>query len=433
MTPKLNDDVHTRPLSRNHYATLDGLRGVAVLLVMVLHFSFLAPGTGIEGFYWKIIGGGWAGVDLFFVLSGFLITGILYDAKGSAHFFRNFFARRILRIFPLYYGFLIVLLLLLPLLHPAAAEPFSKQLWLWTYFSNVLFAMEGWEGMPAHTVHLWSLAVEEQFYLIWPFVVFLLNRRRLIQVCMAAIALATLTRIGLHFVAADGIAGYALLPSRMDALALGGLMALLMRGEHGLDHVLRLARPMVLTGAALVLATAAISTILRPDDSFLPALGFHVQIIGYPGIALLSAGVLVSALGASPSSGLSRLLTVRPLMKLGQFSYGLYMIHILVRDLLRDHAFAGDVPTLLGSRLPVQLGIVAFGIAASYSLASLSWYAFERHFLSLKRHFEYDRPLAAVQDGATRASLHPSDPQFPAHAGFVGQSGGGNEKIGTAP
>ena len=148
---------------RSHIPALDGLRGIAVLTVMWLHFVFLVPRTGGERLFWNLSETGWIGVDLFFVLSGFLITGILYDAKGGPHYFRNFYMRRSLRIFPLYYAFLILIFAVMPLLRASGADHVGKQLWMWTYLSNVLFARVGWEGMPAHTTHLWSLAIEEQF------------------------------------------------------------------------------------------------------------------------------------------------------------------------------------------------------------------------------------------------------------------------------
>ena len=155
--------------------------------------------------------GGWIGVDLFFVLSGFLITGILYDAKGGPHYFRNFYMRRSLRIFPLYYAFLILIFAVMPLLRASGADHVGKQVWMWTYLSNVLFARVGWEGMPAHTTHLWSLAIEEQFYLLWPLLVWLASRRRLIQLCVGSIAVAFATRLVLHFVFANDVAAYALI------------------------------------------------------------------------------------------------------------------------------------------------------------------------------------------------------------------------------
>jgi peptidoglycan/LPS O-acetylase OafA/YrhL len=220
-------------VSRAHIPVLDGMRGIAVLCVMVLHFTLVDAVTGTERIFFDVARVGWVGVDLFFVLSGFLITGILYDAKGGAHFFRNFYMRRVLRIFPLYYAFLFLVLVALPTVRPTAVVPGETQLWLWTYLSNILFARVGWEGVPGHTTHLWSLAIEEQFYMLWPLVVFFASRRRLVQICIGAIVFAELTRIGLHYTAPNGIAGYALMPARIDALGVGALVAVLAREPAG--------------------------------------------------------------------------------------------------------------------------------------------------------------------------------------------------------
>src|SRR5215208_3201612 len=126
-----------------HLPTLDGVRAIAVLTVMVMHFTLMKPSGVVERVLVNSISGGWAGVDLFFVLSGFLITGILVDAKGGEHYFRNFFVRRALRIFPLYYGYLTLLFVVLPFLVPRTAEEYSgfqNGVWVWTYLSNFQFA-----------------------------------------------------------------------------------------------------------------------------------------------------------------------------------------------------------------------------------------------------------------------------------------------------
>ena len=128
------------------------------------------------------------------MLSGFLITGILYDAKGGAHYFRNFYMRRSLRIFPLYYAFLVLIFAVIAAAARASgADHVGKQVWMWTYLSNVL--SRAWAGKECrrHTTHLWSLAIEEQFYLLWPLLVWLASRRRLIQLCVGPIGVAIVT------------------------------------------------------------------------------------------------------------------------------------------------------------------------------------------------------------------------------------------------
>src|SRR5438445_1418758 len=182
---------------------------------------------------------GWIGVDRFFVLSGFLITGILYDAKESNHYFRNFYVRRVLRIFPLYYGALIIFLVVLPWLRPGnpAVQSMTRDaVWYWTYLSNVRIAHNG--GDFGAIGHFWSLAIEEQFYLIWPVVVLALRRRQLQACCLACVIGALFVRVGLN-VAGNETAAFVLTPARIDALAVGAYLALSARGPAGLNPTSR--------------------------------------------------------------------------------------------------------------------------------------------------------------------------------------------------
>ncbi|MHB1328106.1 MAG: acyltransferase family protein, partial [Gemmatimonadales bacterium] len=211
--------------------SIDGLRGLAVLVVMLLHFNLMRPANAGEMAFVQLLGTGWIGVDLFFLVSGFLITGILWEARGSDGYFWRFYTRRTLRIFPLYYAFLFGLLVVLPMFmsqYAAEHATHDRRIWLWTYLSNILMARDGWEGMPSHTTHLWSLAIEEQFYLIWPLVVYLLRYRGLVITCLTILGLSPLIRAGLDHALPDGVAAYTLLPARLDGLALGALLALIM-------------------------------------------------------------------------------------------------------------------------------------------------------------------------------------------------------------
>jgi peptidoglycan/LPS O-acetylase OafA/YrhL len=380
---------------RSHIPALDGLRGIAVLTVMWLHFVFLVPRTGGERVFWNLSETGWIGVDLFFVLSGFLITGILYDAKGGPHYFRNFYIRRSLRIFPLYYAFLILIFAVLPLLRSSGAEDVGKQMWMWTYLSNVLFARAGWEGMPAHTTHLWSLAIEEQFYLLWPLLVWLASRRRLIQLCVASIAVAIVTRLVLHFVVGNDIAAYALMPARIDALASGGLLAVLVRDREGARLAAKYLNPVAAASAVVLILVMFWSGPVK-GFSMLPTLDFPVQTFGYPALALFFAAMLGKAVAAPAGHISTRVLTSRTLMAFGKYSYALYLVHILVRDIFQNQlATRGGFPLISGSQLPAQLALVLFGVAVSYAIAFASWHLFEKRILALKRFFPYERARAA--------------------------------------
>jgi peptidoglycan/LPS O-acetylase OafA/YrhL len=177
-------------LSGKYVPALDGIRGLAILAVLVTHSVPRLPATGLG--YWcnQLIELGTFGVDLFFVLSGFLITGILLDSKDAPNYFRNFYARRFLRLFPVYYLYLIFIALLLPAIHRAIhthMPDFGGNWWWFLLYSCNLKPDHA--ANDAYLGHFWSLAVEEQFYLVWPAVVLLLSRRRLTYFCICAIAL----------------------------------------------------------------------------------------------------------------------------------------------------------------------------------------------------------------------------------------------------
>src|SRR6266516_878844 len=190
-----------RSLERGHILALDGLRGVAILLVVACHFVSNLK-ISAEGPAWIAVAlaqAGWSGVDLFFVLSGFLITGILVDAKGSPSYFKAFYVRRALRILPAYYGFLLVIFVLLPGLHLGAGSNYmlarQHQGWYWLHLTNVMMALgEAGRGQYPSTL-FWSLAVEEQFYFIWPAIVALCSVRTLRKVCIAGMVLCIGLRI----------------------------------------------------------------------------------------------------------------------------------------------------------------------------------------------------------------------------------------------
>lgn len=369
-----------------HLPALDGVRGLAVLAVMLLHFSLLPIGGSLDGVVGGVLATGWIGVDLFFVLSGFLITGILVDTRTDPRYFRNFYARRSLRIFPLYYAYLIALFVLLPALHPAYAAEHAtddRRWWLWTYLGNVLMGARGWEGMPSHTTHLWSLAVEEQFYLVWPFVVWLSPPRLLSRYCLAAIGLAWATRAWYVLGAENPPAAYVMTLARMDALGIGALVAVRMRDDAAWS-------PRRLAGSgALLILLGTVWHLLAGRWQPLAPLDPATQLLTYGGLAMLFGGFVATAAAATDGSRWHRWLTRRWLIALGTYSYALYVFHVPIRNAMRlvlDRY--GGLPSLAGSQLPAQLGMTVIGISLSYACARVSWQLFERPILSLKRHFE---------------------------------------------
>jgi len=366
---------------------LDGLRGLAILLVILRHTSYyMQPDTTIGNVMLDVLSTGWMGVDLFFVLSGFLITGILVDAKGSRYYFRNFYVRRSLRIFPLYYGFLAVVFLVLPRFYAYEGGSFGalleNQEWYWAYLVNVLESVEGAGSTPLNTTHLWSLAVEEQFYLVWPAVVLWLSREHLFRLCVWMIVGALALRVAIATLAGgEGhVAGYMLTPARMDALAFGAPVAIAVRAPNGTAWLERWAWPAAgASGAVLLLLFLA-----RPGLEWIDA---PTQTIGFTAVAGLSTSLLVLVLLARRGSRLHRTFDSGWLKALGTYSYAIYLFHYPLLNVFRYVIPLREVPAVWGTKIPAQILFTVAVTVASFAVAWLSWHLYEKHFLKLKRYF----------------------------------------------
>lgn len=213
---------------RQHYSALDGLRGAATLTIVIYHnFAFTQ----------KYIFFGWVSVDLFFTLSGFLITDILMKAVNRPHFLRNFYARRLLRIFPLYYASLVIFLLVLPRLNTELHLGYyqQNQSWLWTYLQNWLYIFKPPSGTESLN-HLWSLAVEEQFYLVWPFIILLIRKPKWLLLAISLLLAAVIgLRLWIWMYHLSGFAYYNLYTfTRIDGICIGSMVAILLRMNPGL-------------------------------------------------------------------------------------------------------------------------------------------------------------------------------------------------------
>jgi peptidoglycan/LPS O-acetylase OafA/YrhL len=386
-----DDVVRGLPPSENKkfYPALDGLRAVAVLMVFCQHY-FTTANAGTKY--------GWTGVDFFFVLSGFLITGILFDTQDSLHRFRNFYVRRTLRIFPLYYAVLLVTLLLTPLMHwdwrpahlmlPLYLDNYSRLIWLndWIRSSMVIDHLVSLRFQTALLFgHFWSLAVEEQFYLVWPLIVFLVRDRvRLIQLCFMVCGLCLLGRIlcavyvPQRYLNAELL--YRVTPLRADALLLGGALALMMRGpaEKKLREWMWVALWLWMGGFAIF----EIGYRLLYHHFFHPSAdSMGLEMVGYTAIDLLAAIVILIVI--HPKGFLFRALTLKPLRWLGQISYGFYVFHDLPR-LLYSHLAQHMVS---GSPGRLELMTAVIGFPATLAISYLSFRFFESPFLRLKEKF----------------------------------------------
>lgn len=402
-----------QPLAR-HLPALDGLRGWAILTVLLHHFTPQAVGgSPFTRALLAVTHAGWTGVDLFFVLSGFLITGILLRTREKPNFFLNFYARRTLRIFPLYYGSLVLLLIVVPLLARghytgpfmqahfktllnALPDMLPGQGWLWLYGTNFKIAIdqERWQFVN----HFWSLAVEEHFYMLWPLVVFHLSKKSLVGVCGLCLFSAPLLRLAAMAGGFDSVVPYVMTPCRADSLALGGLMAVLVNRPGGLVRWLPRLRWAALASAALLAAIIIAYGRLDRRDGVTTA-------VGYTLLGLLSAWAVLEASRVTKSRTIGGAFLLNPLARsLGKYSYGLYVLHVFLIPTFVNWFGWRELTRLTGSYAAAIFLHAGLAIACSWLMAYASFHLFEKHFLRLKILFDYGTPARPIYE-ATKLPL----------------------------
>ena len=371
--------------SKTHMPALDGVRGLAILMVIASHYKgCLDASVPWEGALIKLCSLGSTGVDLFFVLSGFLITGILLDTRDDPAYFRNFYGRRAVRIFPLYYLYLFLEFVPVRSMLEASSRsdlmPRNGPLWYLLYASNL---------SPTRGVHdwalnpMWSLAVEEQFYLAWPLVLVLVPWRFVARLCLAGIATATAIRFGGALRGTWGETLHRLTLCRMDTLMLGALGAVALRDGRMTALATRLVRPGAVASAMAFAATVGVWWSFEPRFAIF-------ETVGYAAAAGLSGCVVFWA--ATAGAG-SPILNAGAFRFLGRYSYGIYVLHFLFYFQIES-----AMPrATLGQRLLVLL----VNLATTAALTYVSWVAVERPALSLKRYFRYGagRPAPVAASG----------------------------------
>ena len=351
-------------VSGGYVGELDGLRGLAILAVMIHRMYPRGSGTP-----WPIEAG-WAGVDLFFVISGFLIAGILIDTRADPDYFRNFYARRILRIFPLFYLFVGGMLLVFPLVNHDFRTQSGSPLWYLLQLGNIPESLLGHDP-PYWLAPVWSLAIEEQFYLTFPLLVRWSDparlARRLAMIAVGALALRIVTT---SLVPDRERLQYLFTLCRLDTIAIGCLLAVLVRSAR--YQAWRAALPRVLVPVIVVAAAILWWTELDRTSWFGRTLGYDVVAIGFAALVLL-----VLAWRDLPATAALRW---SPLRYLGKLCFGLYLLHRPAETIVSALIERAGLDADRLAWLPVK-------IAVAVGLATLSWRLLEGPFLRLKQRF----------------------------------------------
>jgi peptidoglycan/LPS O-acetylase OafA/YrhL len=356
-----------------HIKTLDGIRGVAVLGVLFVHYGDLSQShSAFLRFLGLVKGAGWIGVDLFFVLSGFLITGILLDTRNDPRRTTNFYARRALRLFPLFYGVSFAIGIYMLLAHLPWHAAYSLYLLYAGNFVAIKYDMIG----VVHVAPLWSLAVEEQYYLLWPFVLWRLRgAERIKPILLACLIVPAILKIILLALHTDPNISYYMLPTHVEPLAMGSFAAIVMRSDLGprlvaWSRVLLPLSMMSIVGLGLIEGRMAIQD---------PAVRFAFPLFGLFGCCLILRSFVEGALTA-------RVMSNPILVFYGKYSYGLYVFSSLFHNPLKIYLYGWMAKVLHN---PILLGVaymlVAYLVLTIVSVASFHLY--ENQFLKLKRKF----------------------------------------------
>lgn len=371
---------------RQYYPALDGFRALAILMVFFHHYITYFPGMDS-----KLAASGWIGVDLFFVLSGFLITGILWDSKGKPHALHDFYIRRGLRIWPLYYGVLFVLFVL----SLAAHWTLSGYYLLWVFHLGnyarfvtnfpVDFITKTGSGYDTSLVsfgHFWSLCVEEQFYLLWPLVVMTVrSKKRLLQICLAVLLFCPVLRYVLSTHVSFSLLSkelcYRILPTRMDALLYGGALALLMRSRA--QRWIAERRNLLSLACIVPFVLLALYRWHR-HFSYGSTGTAEWTTVAYSAVDLAALGLMLQLI--SNESRVAALFRWSWLRRLGVVSYGFYVFHDLPHGFYQRLAFA-----IAPNHPLVTLLLLAF--TCTLAITVLSYRFYETPFLRLKNRFTH--------------------------------------------
>jgi peptidoglycan/LPS O-acetylase OafA/YrhL len=362
-----------KPDSEVHLPILDGIRGLAILMVLCFH-TFEFPAHAVFRIQ-PIANLGRYGVDLFFCLSGFLITGILYDARGTKSYFRNFYLRRTLRIFPLYYLYLLVYYVAAVRLHVVKFEGASisgvtnELRWCFFYGTNILIAIRG-AFITSSLNHFWTLAVEEHFYLFWPLLIYKLPWKNIMLAIGGICGVSLILRIleQRHGVPSEVILSFTL--NRVDSFAIGGAASLLLRSPYR-DRSVQFAKMMLWPALGVFL----VANFLWKDT---------LQTFGYTALAVTFTTAIICAVAYEATPGLA-IFRSAWLRFLGKYSYSLYVFHYPIRLALDKKLPIAQLAQRCHSLFVAQIVYTLIVGSVSVSVALMTWHFYEKQFLKLKR------------------------------------------------
>jgi len=355
-----------------HIRALDGLRGFALVMVLYAHCSgILGLRSGDPWPTSAVLDVGWhygsMGVDLFFVLSGFLITRILFSTKTNPRCLRNFYIRRVLRIFPVYYSFLILCLVILPMFLSSETclgffgEP-KYHIWLWFYGTNLIKTLIP-QDLFHSLEHFWSLAVDEHYYAVWPVVVLKLSRATLWRVCVYLIILAAVMRF-LFLLGGNSVGAYVFTLCRLDGFAVGALVAIIEQEANFKPEEMKVPRGMIIwTVVFLVLVC------LCGGNGIL-----------VPSLSSFAFGLMVFA--AVKYRVFQRPFETRIMKALGRYSYGTYVCHLPFLYILMRH-FPQTLALTQNRQFDVWI-FYALGFSVPLMVGIISYHLMEKRFLDLK-------------------------------------------------
>jgi peptidoglycan/LPS O-acetylase OafA/YrhL len=375
-------------LISKHIPVLDGIRAYAVLMVCLVHFFQVDENALYEThkylgiFLFKISQIGLRGVELFFILSGFLITGILLDSKNSKTYFKSFYARRFLRIFPLYYFVLAVSFILLPQIIDVD-EPgklvINNQAWLWTYNSNLsyYFGFSGWDvstNFPSFG-HFWSLSVEEHFYIFWPLIIYF-TKEKWISKVLIGITLVSLIIVLFDYFSEGLIPILRWTTFRgAGALSIGGLIAWNKRNSFNWLRLTKFAKQIIIPGGILFLA----SNFIPRKFGLLDTASFVTSIVFF---TLL----IITAINDNKIT--NKLFNHKWLYFIGKISYGIYVYHGLLRPYFKQYIYEGMLAHM-NNGIFATIIYTIICTTVSIIISWLSWIIIEKPVIQLKKYFNY--------------------------------------------